>query len=425
MTTAPALDTASTAPAEQFPVALVPRINIGIFCDNPQSAQVMQAASADRRMAKAHVNVQMGGIPGATQYYGQEPTPHVVVVESHGDRAKVMAELGQFAEVCGPNTKVIVVGHVNDILLYRELMKNHVSDYIVAPFTSMQIIESVASIYNDPKAAPLGRVMAFVGAKGGVGSSTIAHNVAFATSQKLDVETILTDLDLSFGTAALNFNQDGGGTFYEALMAPDRVDATLLDRLMSKLGNKLSLLNGPGSVDREMNIEAHSVETVLNVVRQAAPMIIVDVPNMWAPWVKYTLMNADEIVITATPELPSLRNAKNLIDLLKVGRPNDRQPRLVLNQVGVPKRPEIPPADFAKALGLEPSAIIPHDPQSFGLAQGNGQMIFEVAPKSKAAELLLGLSEQLVGVVKHAPKAQKFDLAGIMQKLPLLKKKEG
>jgi pilus assembly protein CpaE len=367
----------------------------------------------------------MGGIAGAAQFYTQEQTPNVVIVESHGDRARVMAELGQFAEVCGPDTKVIVVGHVNDILLFRELMKNHVSDYLVAPLTSLQVIESVAAIYNDPAAAPLGKVMAFVGAKGGVGSSTIAHNVAYATSQKLDIETILTDLDLSFGTAALNFNQDGGGTFYEALMAPDRVDSTLLDRLMSKLGNKLNLLNGPGSVERDMNIEAHSVETVLNVVRQAAPMIIVDVPNMWAPWVKYTLMNADEIIITATPELPSLRNAKNLIDLLKVGRPNDRLPRLVLNQVGVPKRPEIPVADFAKALGLVPSAIIPHDPQSFGLAQGNGQMLFEVAPKAKATEMIEDLANQLAGISRVAAKPQKGGLAGLMNKLPSLKKKEG
>ena len=407
-------------------IAMVPRINIGIFCDNPQSAAVMQAAATDRRMGKAHVTVQMGGIVGAAQYHAQEPTPNVVIVESRGNREGVMAELAQFAEVCGPNTKVIVVGHVNDIILYRELMKNHISDYIVAPFTSVQIIESVASVFSDPKAAPLGRVVAFVGAKGGVGSSTIAHNMAYATSQKHDIETILTDLDLSFGTAGLNFNQEASGTLYEALVAPDRVDGTLVDRLMAKLGNKLSLLSGPGSVDRDMNIEAHAVETVMNTVRQAAPVIIVDVPNTWAPWVKHTLMAADDIYLTATPELPSLRNAKNLLDLLKVGRPNDRQPRLILNQVGIPKRPEIPVADFAKALGLEPTAIIPHDPQSFGLAQGNGQMIFEVAPKSKSAEVLGELSNRVAGINRPSSKASaKSGLSGFFKNLPLLKKKEG
>ena len=87
--------------------------------------------------------------------------------------------------------------------------------------------------------------------------------------------------------------------------------------------------------------------------------VVVDVPNMWAPWIKYTLVQADDVVITATPELASLRNAKNLIDLLKQARPNDNAPRLILNQVGVPKRPEIPVAEFAKALGVEPIADHP------------------------------------------------------------------
>lgn len=417
-----ALETAMNPASENFPVTMVPRINIGVFCDNQNTAQVLETAGKDRRMARAHMSVQLGGVLQAAQIYHGESTPNLVVVESHGDRAQIMAELAQFAEVCQPNTKVIVIGHVNDIILYRELMKNGVSDYLVAPINPVNFIETVANLYNDPKAAPLGKIIAFVGSKGGVGSSTIAHNIAYATSQNLDIETVLTDLDLSFGTAALNYNQEGSGTIYEALSAPDRVDATLVERLMSKLGNKLSLLNGPGSVEREMNIEAHSVETVLNIVRQAAPMVVVDVPNMWAPWVKYTLMNADEIVITATPELPSLRNSKNLVDLLKVGRPNDRQPRLVLNQVGVPKRPEIPAADFAKALGLSPSAIIPHDPQSFGLAQGNGQMMFEVAPKAKATELLGHLAEILTGAHKPAPKKARFAMPSILQKFSALKK---
>lgn len=416
-----------TQPAEQIlspitenaPVVLVPRISIGAFCDNQETGQIIQAAIVDRRMAKAHATIQMGGIAQAVQTYHQEATPNVIVVESHGDRHQIMAELQHLAEVCQPNTKVMVIGHVNDVILYRELMKNGVSEYLVAPITPFQFIESLAMLYNDPKAAPLGRIIAFVGAKGGVGSSTIAHNIAWAVSQKMDIETVITDLDLSFGTAALNFNQDGGGSFHEALSAPERVDGTLIERLMTKVGNKLSLLNGPGGIDREISIEAHAVETVLNVVRHSAPMIIVDVPNLWAPWVKYTLLNADEIIITATPELPALRNAKNLVDMLKAGRQNDRQPKLILNQVGVPKRPEIPAADFGKALGLQPFAIIPYDPQSFGLAQSNGQMVFEVAPKAKATEAMLALAEALTGKSKPAAKPQKF----AMPKLSFLSKK--
>ena len=404
-------------------LANVPRINIGVFCDNQQTGQTVQAASVDRRMSKAHTTIQLGGIASAVQVYQTEPTPNVVVVESHGDRSQIMAELSRFAEVCQPTTKVVVVGHVNDVILYRDLIKNGVSEYLVAPITALQLIETISNLYSDPKAAPLGRIVAFVGSKGGVGSSTIAHNVAWAVSQRMNVETVITDLDLPFGTSALNFNQDGGGGIFEALGQPDRVDSTLVDRLMTKLGSKLSLLNGPSGIDREMNFDAHAIETVLNVVRHSAPLIAVDVPNVWAPWVKHTLLNADDVIITATPELPSLRNAKNLVDLLKAGRPHDRHPRLVLNQVGVPKRPEIPAGDFGKAIGIEPTAIIPHDPQSFGLAQGNGQMLFEVAPKSKSAEVLFELASLVAGNQQKLAKVSKSAFSGFMQKFPMMKKK--
>ncbi len=389
---------------EQFPVVLVPRIDLHIFCDNQQTGQVLQAAAADRRLSRAHVTVQLGGIPAAAQVYQTQPTPNVLVVESHNGHDQLMGELSRLAEVCQANTKVIVIGHVNDVLLYRELIKAGIAEYIVAPVSPVAFIELIASLYTDPKSSPLGRIVSFLGAKGGVGSSTIAHNLAWATSQKQGVDTIITDLDLAFGTASLNFNQDGSGGILEALNQPDRLDSTLVERMMTKLGNKLSLLNGPGSVERDFNIEGHAVDAILNVVRSSAPLVMVDVPNMWAPWIKHTLLNSDEIIITATPELPSLRNAKNLMDLFKAARANDRPPRLIINQVGVPKRPEIAPADFAKALGVTPLAVIPHDPAAFGLAQGNGQMLHEVAPKSKASEIINSIAGTIAG--QSAPVAK-------------------
>jgi pilus assembly protein CpaE len=406
----------------EFPVAQVPRINIHTFCDNQQTAEAMQAAAMDRRMSKAHVTIQLGGIPAAVQVYQSQPTPNLLVVESHGSRDQVMNELGNLAQVCQPTTKVVVIGHLNDVILYRELIKQGISEYMVAPINHMAFIESVANMYQDPKSEPLGKVFAFVGAKGGVGSSTIAHNIAWLMSKNHALETVITDLDLAFGTAGLNFNQDSMGGMLDALGQPDRVDTTLLDRLLTRLGDKLSLLSGPGGVDRDLNIESHAIDTILGVIRQSVPAVVVDVPNMWAPWIKYTLLHADDVIITSTPELASLRNTKNLIDFLKASKPNDRPPRLIINQVGVAKRPEIPAADFAKAVGVEPSLVIPHDPQSFGTAQSNGRMLLEVAPKAKSAEMLTSFAALLTGIEKAA-KPQSSGVSSFLQKLPMLRKK--
>jgi pilus assembly protein CpaE len=406
----------------EFPVAQVPRVNIHTFCDNQQTAETLQSAAMDRRMARAHVTIQLGGILAAVQVYQTQPTPNVLVVESHSSREGILLELGQLAQVCQPTTKVIVIGHLNDVILYRELIRQGVSEYLVAPIGQMQLIETIASLFQDPKAKPLGRIIAFVGAKGGVGSSTIAHHIAWAMSNNFGLETVITDLDLAFGTAGLNFNQDASGGMLDALGQPDRIDATLLDRMLTKLGDKLSLLNGPGGVDRDVSIDASAIETILSVIRNSVPSVIVDVPNMWAPWIKHTLLNADEVVITSTPELASLRNTKNIVDLLKVSRTNDEAPRLILNQVGMPKRPEIPAAEFAKAVGIAPSLVIPHDPQSFGAAQSNGQMLFEVAPKSKSAELLAAFTQVLLGTDKGG-KVAKSGLSSLFQKIPTLRKK--
>lgn len=395
--------------AGQQVVAAVPHINIRAFCEDQRTVQAIQAAAADRRMARAHVDIHMGGIAAAVQLFQHELTPNVIIVETIANRDAVLSGLAQLAPVCGPETKVIVIGHLNDIVLYRELMRLGISEYVVAPIHQLQVIDSIAGLYQDPGAKPLGRIFAFVGSKGGVGSSTLAHNVGWYLSRQLHTDTVITDFDLAFGTAGLNFNQETSQGIADALSQPDRIDQTLLDRLLTKCGDKLSLLASPGAIDRDFHVEESSVEVILNTVRNSVPCVVVDVPNMWAPWIKYTLLHADEVVITATPELASLRNTKNLVDLLKQGRPNDAPPRLVMNQVGIPKRTEIPVADFAKAINVEPALTIAYDAQTFGAAASNGQMLAEVSTKAKAADAVATLAQILLGQEKPV-KAAKFSL---------------
>lgn len=391
--------------SEAGPVAMVPRINIQAFCETAQTSESAQAAFADRRMSRAHGSVHGGGIPAAVRQFQNQSTPNLLLVETTGAPDAVIASLGALAEVCQPDTKVVVIGQVNDVLLYRELIRQGVSEYLVAPVTPLQLVQTIASLYHSEKAAPVGRVVAFIGAKGGTGSSTIAHNCAWKISREAGVETAIVDLDLAYGTAALDFNIDAAGGLLEALAQPERVDELFLDRLLIKIGDKLSLLCGPGGVDREVHIEAHAVETILTAMRGSMPQLVVDVPNVWAPWVKFTLLHADQIVLTAEPELASLANARAIVEMLKQSRPNDPPPTVVLNKVGTLKRPEISPADFAKALGAEVATIIPFDPQSFGNALNNGKMVFESAPRSKPADALGRLAHGLAGDKAAKPQA--------------------
>src|ERR1019366_5635316 len=131
---------------------------------------------------------------------------------------------------------------------------------------------------------------------------------------------------------------------------------------------------------------AEAFEPVFDALRASVPCVVLDVPHTWNAWTRRVLVGADDILIVAAPDLANLRNAKNLVDLLRGARPNDHRPFYCLNQVGVPKRPEIKPADFAKALEDQPLAVIPFEPQLFGAAANNGQMIAEVSPSHRTAE---------------------------------------
>ena len=145
------------------------------------------------------------------------------------------------------------------------------------------------------------------------------------------------------------------------------------------------------------------------------PCVVLDVPHQWTGWTKQTLISADDILIVATPDLANLRNAKNVYDFLKAARPNDHKPLYCLNQVGVPKRPEIKVADFAKALEADPMAIIPFEPQVFGAAANNGQMIAEISGSHRTAEMFRSLARVLTG--RAEPKKQR---AGMLS--PLIEK---
>ena len=378
-------------------VAPVPRISIQAFCEDSETAGIIQMAGEDRRMAKAHLKIQMGGAPAAVEAYRQAPTPNLILLQATSDPQDLLGRLDELAESCDAGTRVIIIGRHNDVHLYRDLVRRGVSDYLIEPIDTLDLIRSISTLFGGPESNKLGRVTAVVAAKGGVGASTVAHNLAFSIAQDLDIDTVIADLDLGFGTAALDFNQDPPQGIAEAVFSPDRVDVAFVDRLLSKCTDHLSLLAAPAMLDRTYDFPGDSFDGVLDSLRTSVPSIVLDVPHLWSAWTRRVIVSADQIVIVAEPELASLRNAKNLLDLLKVARPNDAPAQVLLNKVGVPKRPEIKSADFAKALDAQLIGTIPFDAAVFGAAANNGQMIAETSGGTKLAEMFRQLAQNITG----------------------------
>ena len=399
----------------------VPRISIQAFCETEGVAGPIERAGEDRRMARAHLKVHMGGIPTAIEFYQSAPTPNLIILESRAEPKQLLEQLFQLSEHCDPTSKVVVIGHYNDVGLYRELIRSGISEYVIAPISMADIVSVISSIFVDPEAEPIGRSLAFIGAKGGVGSSTLAHNVAWAMSSLFKSEVVVADLDLAFGTANINFDQDPTQGMAEAVFSPERIDEVYLDRLLAQCAENLSLLAAPSTLDRVYDFDAEAFSHIIDTAQRTAPLLVLDVPHAWTGWTKNTLTKADDVIITATPELANLRNAKNMIDMLKRLRPNDPPPKLVINQAGMPKRPEISADEFAEPLGLTPMAIIPFDPQLFGNASNNGRMLGEMDAKSPIVGTIGEIAHILTGRSEIKTK-KKPGIGNLLEKLKRTKK---
>jgi pilus assembly protein CpaE len=379
---------------------VIPRISIAAFCSSGEVQDVVQRVAADRRLAKTHLAIHSGGIPEAFQMFSDHPTPSLLILEAGSDPATILAQLEELAGVCEETTKAIVIGHTNDVVLYRELMNRGISEYLLAPVEPLRLIDSIANLYMTANAS-IGRVVVFTGARGGVGASTLAHNFGWTVADMLHAHTAIMDFDFAFGTASLNFNQTASQGIIDALTAPDRIDAVLLDRLFSKSGEYLSLLNAPAVLDQEYEFSPAVYEKLIEQARTMMPCIVIDLPHHWTPSSRHILNTADEVVIVATPDLAALRNARNLLQAVQSRRVNDSPAKLVLNQVGIPKRPEISLKDFTATAGQAPDLVVPFEAQLFGSAANNGKMFCEFQPKSKPAEAIRQLARTIAG--RHAP----------------------
>ena len=399
---------AAAAPAVQAPVYApltedvrdsgekpLPSISVQAFCDRQETAHCINETTRDWRMKRTNVKIYMGGLPAAIEFYHKENTPSLIIIESGMRGEELFNQLEQLASVCDEGTKVVIIGAANDIRLYRQLMEKGVSDYLVPPLHPLHVIRSLGELYADPDQPFIGRVAAFFGTKGGVGSSALAHNTAWILAENMGQETALVDLDASWGTTGLDFAYDNTSGLEEALAEPDRLDETLMDRIMIRHTQKLSILPTSSSLNTKPVMATESYEAVVNAVRSVSPLSILDMPHHWTDWTTNVLSSVDDVVITATPDLAGMRNTKNLLEFLKAQRPNDPDPILVLNKVGMSKTTEIDVKTFGEMVGMEPHIVIGWDPESHFEGANEGKMLTEVKSAATAVQGLQYLANRL------------------------------
>lgn len=376
---------------------MILRINIGAYVLTDAVREAVNSLNDDRLFLRSTVSVADGGMANALETLANRSTPELLIVETkaHGDA--LFEELNGLAELCQPGTRVIIVGAENDINLFKTLIEQGISQYFVDTVTADELKAAIVEAFADKSAMAKSRTIAFTGLRGGVGSSALAHNVAYELATLYDEDVIIVDLDIPFGTAALGYNIQPQQTIADALSQAGSIDETLLMRYLEAGGKNVSILCAPGHLNSGVEVNANSLELVLNVVKQMASYIILDVPHMWNAWVQDVLVDADETVVVGAPDLYNLRDGKNMIEFLSPNRGVEAPTRLVLNKVGEAKKGELADKEFKEVLGMSPAISIPFDADAFAMAMNNGEMLRKVAGKSKAAQAVEDLAKVVSG----------------------------
>ncbi|HTY69293.1 MAG TPA: cellulose synthase operon protein YhjQ/BcsQ [Alphaproteobacteria bacterium] len=373
------------------------RVDLHVFSAGSEAREAIEQVLTDRRLAKARPAYFGGSMAEAAQKYAEEASPGLLIIETHDGAPALFDQLDRLSEVCRPETNLILLGAHNDVQLYRQIAKRGVHDYVPMPIDPAHLIEAILGVCASPDETRQARLISFIGASGGAGSSTLANNIAWQLGKLYDDEVILADLDLAFGTVALDYNLESPQTTAQALAQADRLDDQMIERFLAKYNDNLRLLTSSGDCESAAEVDLASVDLLIRTLRRNAAWVVLDLPHCWTGWVRHILDMSDEVVLTAVPSLASLRNAKSAADILNAGRKNDTRVRIALNRIGASAKSEIRTSDFAATLGSAPAVLVPYEPALFAEAANAGHMIGETSKGQRVIEPFGKLSTLVSG----------------------------
>lgn len=375
----------------------IPSETIAGFFMSPGTEAVLRVAFDDRLLARTTHEIRPGGIRAAIEHYASANTPDILIVEADETGPALFAAIDELAEVSTVTTRLVLVGETNDVALFRTLTARGVSDYLVKPIKPGDVLDSLSRLSLDPAERIPARTIAFIGAGGGSGSSTLAQNVAALLAQRPTTDVLLVDIDLAFGSAALNIDLSPAQTTADALTEGARLDAKNLQRMLLQRGDRLQLLAAPGTVDELPDFGADQLLPLLDRARFLSDVVILDVPGAMTPLTRAALALADHVVIVALPSLVSLRNTQLLYGYCSRLRPTDLPPTILLNKVGIAGEKQLTAAEFEKVLRIKPLLDVPFAPGLFSSTISEARLAAETARSgSTALSRLRRLAEHLV-----------------------------
>jgi pilus assembly protein CpaE len=343
------------------------RASLIAFVADGETAAALEGCLSQLSIRDA--TIKSGGIAKAIRHLGAERSPENIIVDISLTDMPV-SQVQDLAQLCEPGVTVIAIGDRNDIGLYRDLVQAGVSDYVVKPITPQLLAKALSprpiSADRIPVSRKLGKMVAFVGARGGVGTTTLAINLAWYLADRQKRRVLLLDLDLQNGDCALALNVSPTPGLCDALANPQRIDSVFLERAMVAHSERLFVLSTEEPLHADVDFGAEAIETLVGALRAQFHYIIVDVPRLPGAPYRLSLGMADIRVIVADQTLRSVRDTVRLQAALGGGDAAHRN-LIVANRSGEGGRYVMTLEEMAK-VDLRPNVVIPFRPKLFTAA---------------------------------------------------------
>lgn len=383
----PALNAKSkTGPVDRRPF-------MGFAADDVTRAALARAADGRGWLGAPVIS---GGVEMAIRTLADVATPLVLVVDL-ADASDPVGDMENLAAVCDPGTRVIALGAVNDIRLYRTLIGFGVQDYLLKPVSPEMLDDAIGRAVeaepapsekkDDGASSGLGRLIAVVGARGGVGATTVAVNTAWLLAQDRKRRVALVDLDLYFGSVALALDLESGRGFREALENPDRIDALFIERAMIRAADNLFVLSAEEPLDTAFSFDPTALDLLIAILRRDFDYVVLDLPRFAARTQMAALHDDGVLTVVADPSLAGLRDTLRLVRLAK-GAGAEVRVDVMVNGVGANKGGELALAEFERDGELRVGSSVPYDAKSMAEAAGAGKALAEISKGSVALSAL-------------------------------------
>ncbi len=344
------------------------------FLNDAESEHACRQCLAELNLTAAEV--RRGSVDDAIAHLAANRSPNTLIVDISGAELPLSA-INRLAEVCEPNVELIAVGDRNDVALYRDLTHAGVTDYLVKP-VPLPILRSTLTsgsrVPTDRGSKKQGKLIVVAGARGGVGTSTLAANISWILSHRSSRRVALLDLDLYNGDCALLLGAEPTTGLRDALETPDRVDSLFVERTMTRCGDNLFVMNSETRLDATLDFNPEAIDPLLNILRAQFHYVVVDLPRSLQRIHHRVIAPANVRIIVADLTLRALRDT---VRLLSHFGPDSETARsiVVINRRGEHAGAEIPLEEFSKTARNTPRHIIPFDPKAMINAANMGKPV--------------------------------------------------